>query len=354
MADDEPPAKASRLGPVFFEAAGLNDTQEVRSGSSSSNRPDIPNAPPTDLDSLAALSAGLGVTYANIDAISMAGAGLYDFPALSSPGSYATVAHVSELKAGMTVWIYQGVYWESPPEFVAETTADGTVIGDPKRAELLAVYQCLDNTTGASPRLQCVVTHDKVPTRANMTATRHLFIGNVDGVEALRQLNLAVPLPLISNSVSRSLAHGPRSKGDWSQGAWLEAGDLTTLATPLGHESSVNYAPPDRGIRVDTAATDELKQQLGLVLRTTLFSKPAYRAIMGTMNSISNAEVAAAMRIRMDEHLKQSIVLSDKYFFPFITAKFDNLAGPTTKSVSTTVSLAQALEKPETYDDLDA
>lgn len=176
MADDEPPAKASRLGPVFFEAAGLNDTQEVRSGSSSSNRPDIPNAPPTDLDSLAALSAGLGVTYANIDAISMAGAGLYDFPALSSPGSYATVAHVSELKAGMTVWIYQGVYWESPPEFVAETTADGTVIGDPKRAELLAVYQCLDNTTGASPRLQCVVTHDKFPTRANMADRDEAFV----------------------------------------------------------------------------------------------------------------------------------------------------------------------------------
>jgi hypothetical protein len=70
MADDEPPVKASRLGSAFFEEAGLNDTQEVRSGSSSNNRPNIPNAPPTDLDSLAALSAGLGVTYANIDAIS--------------------------------------------------------------------------------------------------------------------------------------------------------------------------------------------------------------------------------------------------------------------------------------------
>jgi hypothetical protein len=66
-------------------------------------------------------------------------------------------------------------------------------------------------------------------------------------------------------SVSRSLAHGSRSTGEWEEGLWPLASDPTNIVTPLGHESSVLRAPSERGIRIDTAATDELKQQLGLV-----------------------------------------------------------------------------------------
>jgi len=171
---------------------------------------------------------------------------------------------------------------------------------------------------------------------------------------ALRQLTLTAPLQLAPNNSSiRSLAHGSRSAFALDRGPWLHAGDQINVDTPLGHESSDNSAPSAKGFRIDTAATDELKQQLGLVQRTALYSKASYRAIMGTMTTISNPEVAAATRIRMSEHIKHAIPLSDKYFFAFITGKFDNLATPTTKATSTTVSLAHALADPDTYDDLD-
>jgi len=68
-----------------------------------------------------------------------------------------------------------------------------------------------------------------------------------------------------------------------------------------------------------TAATDELKQNLGLEKRTALFSRPAYRAITGIMTNILNPEVAAAMRISMPEYLKQANALTDKYLFALMT-----------------------------------
>ena len=352
--EEEPPAKTSRLGSPFFEAAGLNDTVEITAGVSSSSRPVLPNAPPTDHASIQSLSSGAGLTYQSIDLIALAGSGLYDFPALSTPGALATVAHVAELAPGMTLWIYEGEYWESPQTFVPQVDDQGVVIPDPKQAKLLAVYQCLDNATGASPRLTCLITHERFPLRAIMTATRHIFIGNLDGLAALGRLTLVPPMQLLPiNSSIRSLAHGPRSAFAMDHGTGLHAHDHIIGDTPLGHASSVDSVASGRGIRVDTAATDELKQNLGLVLRTALFSRPAYRAIMGIMTNILNPEVAAAMRIRMPEHLKQAIALTDKYFFALMTGKYDNLATATSKQVSTTVSLAHALEHPETYDDLD-
>jgi hypothetical protein len=44
------------------------------------------------------------------------------------------------------------------------------------------------------------------------------------------------------------------------RGPWLHAGDQINVDTPLGHESSDNSAPSAKGFRINTAATDELKQ----------------------------------------------------------------------------------------------
>ena len=131
--EEEPPAKTSRLGSPFFEAAGLNDTVEISAGVSSSSRPVLTNAPPTDHASIQSLSSGAGLTYQSIDLIALAGSGLYDFPALSTPGALATVAHVAELAPGMTLWIYEGEYWESPQTFVPQVDDQGVVIPDPSK-----------------------------------------------------------------------------------------------------------------------------------------------------------------------------------------------------------------------------
>ena len=105
-------------------------------------------------------------------------------------------------------------------------------------------------------------TRQKFPLRAIMTATRRIFIGNLDGLAALRQLTLTAPLQLapITSSI-RSLAHGSRSAFALDRGPWLNAGDQINVDFPLGHESSDNSAPSAKGFRINTAATDELKQQ---------------------------------------------------------------------------------------------
>ena len=83
----------------------------------------------------------------------------------------------------------------------------------PSTAHLLTLYQCLDNGTNASPRLQSIVAHVAFPLRAFVKVTRHVFIGNVDGIQQLGHLQIATLLPLILILISgvRSMAHGPRT-----------------------------------------------------------------------------------------------------------------------------------------------
>jgi hypothetical protein len=180
----------------YFEDSGLNDTEEVISGASSSTRPELLNPPATDVANLQALSRIEELEYTNIDKISKGGAALYQAPATTAPGALATIGHVSDLKPGMLVFIYQGDTWELADTYPDIFDDEGNQLPVPTVAELKTVYQCLDNETGSSPRLLSIITNAEFPLRAIMTRTQFLFIGNTDGVEQVKRLLQTVQLPL--------------------------------------------------------------------------------------------------------------------------------------------------------------
>ena len=131
------------------------------------------------------------------------------------------------------------------------------------------MYQCLDNKTNALPRLQSIVAHEAFPLRAVMKDTQNAFIENVDGIQQLGHLQIATPLPLISTHLSgvRTLAHGPRTSVATDYDNRSQAGVHSARENPLGLSPSDFTHNPQSRLRLETSATDVLKQQLNLVMR---------------------------------------------------------------------------------------
>jgi hypothetical protein len=341
----------------YFEDSGLNDTEEVISGASSSTRPELPNPPATDVANLQALSRIEELEYTNIDKISKGGAALYQAPATTAPGALATIGHVSDLKPGMLVFIYQGDTWELADAYPDIFDDEGNQLPVPTVAELKTVYQCLDNETGSSPRLLSIITNAEFPLRAIMTRTQFLFIGNTDGVEQVKRLlqTVQLPLPILHiDLTAHSLAHGSRLSFAPDHENRLPIGNQAGSELPFGHVSSANCSAPS-GLRLETSATDVVKQELSLVQKSSLYRRSSLEAIMGPLTDISNTEVAASIRIRMPSHLKPSLLVAMKFFKALITGKFDNLETPDViKGCASVVGLAQALKDPAEYEHLDA
>jgi len=132
--------KKQRLSSPYSADSALNQSEEVQLGTSSTQRPAIENARPTDATSLQMLSRVDNLVYVNIDRISKAGTALYQHPATTSPGALVTLGHISELKAGMTVFIFEGDVWELEATYPDILGADGALIAIPKQAVLLTVY----------------------------------------------------------------------------------------------------------------------------------------------------------------------------------------------------------------------
>ena len=345
--------KKQRVATPYAADSVLNQSEEVMLGTSSTDRPPVENPQPTDSESLQALSRTTGVSYVNIDRISKAGSALYQFPALSPPGSLTTLGHISDLAAGMLLFIFEGDVWELEDSYPEIHDEVGNLLPLPKAAQLLTVYQCLDNETGFSPRLQSVVANEKFPTRAIMTETRLIFIGNTDAVQKLLEMNVVTPLTVrpINLTSQRSLAHGSRTSVELDD-VNLLVGGRDSIDSPLGHSPSEKVAP-QTGLRLETSATDVVKQQLVLVLKSACYRNKAYRAIMGPLNDIANNEVSASTRIRLPMHLRTVPLVSEKFFTAFITGKFDNLEPPTMiKGTASVVGLSEALVDPSTFETL--
>ena len=151
------------------------------------------------------------------------------------------------------------------------------------------------------------------------------------------------------------MAHGPRMSVAADYDDRPQAGVHTGRENPLGLSPSDPTHHPQSKLRLETSATDVLKQQQNLVMRVSLYRSPAYRAIMGTLTDVSSNDLCASIRIRMPVHLRPSLLVGEKFFLPFITGKYDNIETPgIIKGSATVVGLAQSLRDPESYDGLDA
>jgi hypothetical protein len=124
-----------------------------------------------------------------------------------------------------------------------------------------------------------------------------------------------------------SLAHGSRADFDSIDATRLITGSSDELELPLGQGPRQNSAS-SMGFKLETSATEVVKQQLVLVMKTNLYRDAGYRAIMGPINDVSNNDISASVRIRVPKHLSTSPLVGEKFFVAFITGKFDNIEVP--------------------------
>ena len=78
-----------------------------------------------------------------------------------------------------------------------------------------------------------------------------------------------------------SLAHGSRADFDSVDATRFNTGSSDELELPLGQGPRQNSAT-SMGFKLETSATEVVKQQLVLVVKTTLYSDAAYRINNGT------------------------------------------------------------------------
>ena len=118
----------------------------------------------------------------------------------------------------------------------------------------MAVYQILDNESGSLPKMIMIVNKAKFPQRAIM----------VPG-----QLSCF------------SLAHGYRADFSSTDATRFNTGSSDEPEFPLGQGPRQNSAF-SMGFKLETSATEVVKQQLVLVMKTTLYRDAAYRFNNGT------------------------------------------------------------------------
>ena len=124
-----------------------------------------------------------------------------------------------------------------------------------------------------------------------MEDTQYAFIENVDRIQQLGHLQIATPLPLIPSHLSgvRTLAPGPRTSVTTDYDNRSQAVVHSVRENPLGLSPSDLTHNPQSRLRLETSATDVLKQQLNLAMRVPLYRNAAVRAIMGTLTDMSSS-----------------------------------------------------------------
>ena len=75
--------------------------------------------------------------------------------------------------------------------------------------------------------------------------------------------------------------------------------------------SSAKYSTPSR-LRLNTSATDVVKQEFLLGMKSSLYRPEVISAILKPLNDIANAEVAASTRTHRPSHLSSYSLVSAK------------------------------------------
>ena len=110
-------------------------------------------------------------------------------------------------------------------------------------SSLMAVYQILDNEMGSLPRMIFIVNNAKFAQHAVMVPGQLSYF---------------------------SLAHGSRADFDSVDATRFNTGSSDELELPLGQGPRQNSAT-SMGFKLETSATEVVKQQLVLVMETTTF-----------------------------------------------------------------------------------
>ena len=118
----------------------------------------------------------------------------------------------------------------------------------------MAVYQILDNETGSLPRMIFIVNIAKFARHAVMVPGQLSYF---------------------------SLAHGSRADFDSIDATRFNTGSSDEPEFPLGQGPRQNSAF-SMGFKLETSATEVVKQQLVLVMKSTLYRDAAYCINNGT------------------------------------------------------------------------
>jgi hypothetical protein len=113
----------------------------------------------------------------------------------------------------------------------------------------MAVYQILDNEMGSLPRMIFIVNNAKFAQHAVMAPGQLSYF---------------------------SLAHGSRADFDSVDATRINTGSSDEPEFPLGRGPRQNSAF-SMGFKLETSAIEVVKQQLVLVMKTTLYRDAAYR-----------------------------------------------------------------------------
>ena len=113
-----------------------------------------------------------------------------------------------------------------------------------------------------------------------------------------------------------SLAHGSRTDFSATDATRINTGSSDEPEFPLGQGPRQNSAF-SMGFKLETSATEVVKQQLVLVMKSTLYRDAAYCINNGTHRWWGQQRCRRILHIRMSEHLCVSSFVG-KFSWPYI------------------------------------